>query len=249
MDLNRFHFYKDKIAFNFLSNTIENAKEVSEAVDGNAFIGILSKQFKTVEEAVVYIRPFIKQYLQISVGLGSGDPNQWKMAAQIAGEVNPAHVNQVFTTAGYTQGYLRGKGCSNTIVNALINPTGVPGKVKITTGPDSFHLASGVVDCDTAMLMMKDSGLNSVKFFDIKGDSCLEEVKKVAEACVKNGIQIIEPTGGINATNIVSIVEVCLKAGCERIIPHVYSSAIDKKTGLTDIRIVTDIYEKIKNLL
>lgn len=249
MDLNKYKFYKNRVAFNFLAKDADNGRDVAEALDGNAFIGVISKQFKTVEEAVVYIKEFTKKVPQVSVGLGAGDPNQWKMAMEISGEVNPAHVNQVYTTAPYVQGYLRGKGCTNTIVNALMSPTGTPGKVRIATGPASSKLEAGIVDVDTALAMMKDTGVNSVKFFDIHGDSCLEEVKAVAEACVRNGIQIIEPTGGITADNIVPIVKVCLEAGVEKVIPHVYSSAIDKSTGLTNVDIVKDIYEKIKKLL
>lgn len=249
MDLNVFNFYKNRIAFNFLAKDADNGKDVYDALDGNAFIGVLSKQFKTVDEGVSYIKEFTKKVPQVSVGLGAGDPNQWIAARDIAGEVNPAHVNQVFSTAPYTQGYLRGKGCKNTIVNSLISPTGTPGKVKITTGPVSSKLEGGIVDVDGALSMMKDSGVNSVKFFDIHGDSCLDEVKAVAEACVRNGIQILEPTGGISAENIVPIVKVCLEAGVEKIIPHVYSSAIDKSSGLTNIEIVKDIYEKIKKLV
>jgi 2-dehydro-3-deoxy-phosphogluconate aldolase len=249
VDLNVYNFYKNRVAFNFLAKDADNGKDVYDALEGNAFIGVLSKQFKTVEEGVAYIKEFNKKVPQISVGLGAGDPNQWKAARDIAGEVNPAHVNQVYTTAAYTQGYLRGKGCKNTIVNSLMSPTGTPGKVRIATGPVSSKLQDGVVDVDTALSMMKDSGVNSVKFFDIHGDSCLEELKVVAEACARNGIQIIEPTGGITAENIVSIVKVCLETGVEKIIPHVYSSAIDKSTGLTNIDIVKDIYEKIKKLL
>lgn len=249
MNLNTFTFYKNRVAFNFLAKNADNGKDITDALDGAAFIGVLSKQFKTVEEGVTYIKEFSKKVPQVSVGLGAGDPNQWKAARDIAGEVNPAHVNQVFSTAPYTQGYLRGKGCKNTIVNSLISPTGTPGKVRIAKGPVSSNLKGGIVDVDIALSMMKDSGVNSVKFFDIHGDSCLDEVKAVAEACVRNGIQIMEPTGGINADNIVSIVKVCLEAGVERIIPHVYSSAIDKSTGLTNIDIVKDIYEKIKKLL
>lgn len=249
MDLSVFHFYKERLAFNFLAKDADNGKAVCDILEGNAFIGVLSKQFKTTEEGAAYIKEFSKKVPQVSVGLGGGDPNQWKAARDIAGEVNPAHVNQVFSTAAYTQGYLRGKGCKNTIVNSLISPTGMPGKVKITTGPVSSKLEDGIVDVDTALSLMKDSGVNSVKFFDIHGDSCLLEVKAVAEACARIGIQIMEPTGGINAENIVPIVKIILDAGVERVIPHVYSSAIDKNTGLTKLDIVSDIYEKVKKLL
>ncbi|AGB19315.1 2-dehydro-3-deoxy-phosphogluconate aldolase [Thermoanaerobacterium thermosaccharolyticum] len=251
MNLEKYKFYKDKIAFNFLAKTPKNAMEIINILDGNVFIGILSNQFKTVEEGIKYIKNYQKEAptANISIGLGGGDPNQWKVAAKIAGEVNPAHVNQVFPTAGFTKGYLKAKGFDDTIVNALIGPTGEPGKVKISTGPNSSRNKSGIVDVDTAILMLKDIGIDSIKFYNIHGDSCLEEVKKLAEACARNGFPIIEPTGGITKENIINIIKTCLDAGCEKVIPHIYSYAINKKTGLTDINIVYDIYSEVKKLL
>lgn len=230
-----------------MAKDIQNAIDVVEALDGYTIIGVLSKDFNTVEKAVVYINEMKKSIPSISVGLGAGDPNQWKMAADIAKETDPGHVNQVFSTAGYTQGLLEGANCTNTFTNALISPTGEIGKVIISTGPFS-SAKNTIVDVDDALLLLKDSNVRSVKFFNMGGLKHLDELREVAHACVRNKIPVIEPTGGISADNIYQIAKVCVEAGCEKIIPHVYSSAIDKSTGLTDIETVKKLYNEIKRV-
>lgn len=249
MELDKFRFYKDKIAINLLAKNIDNAKDILDVLDGNGVIGILSNNFNSVDEGVEYVKEFQKYIPTISVGLGAGDPNQWKKAAMIAAETDPGHVNQVFTTAGYAAGLLKSKGCKNTLVNALISPTGTVGMVKISTGTFSSQKKPAIVDIDTALCMLKDVEINSLKFFNIKGTKHLDELKEVAMACVRVGIPVIEPTGGITSENIYDIVKVCIDAGCQKVIPHVYSSAIDKETGLTDINIVKQLYTNIKKII
>lgn len=248
MGLNDFSFYNGRVAINLLAKNLENAKEIAGILDNNVVIGILSKDFSTVKEAVDYVNSWKKDIKIISIGLGDGDPNQWKIAAYIAAAADPGHVNQVFTTAGYTAGLLEGSNCTRTIVNALISPTGEAGKVKISTGPVSSKGGEAVVDVDSALKMLKDAGISSVKFYHMKGKKHLEELAEVARACARIGIPVIEPTGGITADNIYDIVKVCVDAGCEKVIPHVYSAAIDKKTGLTDPAIVNLLYNEIKRV-
>lgn len=230
-------YYKDRVAINLLAKDIENAVDVNRVLEGHGVIGVLSKNFKTVDEAVGYVKKMQEHIPAISIGLGDGDPNQWKMAANIAMATDPGHVNQVFSTAGYTQGLLKEAGANNTLVNALISPTGKVGKVKISTGPFSSK-GTAIVDVDDALLMLKDSNIKSVKFYHVQGTKHIDELKEVAEACVRIGIPVIEPTGGIDLSNIYEIVKVCVEAGCEKVIPHVYSGAIDKETGLTNLDIV-----------
>ena len=245
MNFEDFTFYKDRVAINLLAKDIDNAADVVNALDGAGIIGVLSKDFNSVEDAVKYIREMKKRIPIVSVGLGNGDPKQWKMAAEIGAETDPGHINQVFSTAGYTLGLLKGKGCEKTLVNALISPTGEAGKVIISTGPFSSQ-GKTIIDIDEALKILKDAGIESVKFFNLKNMKNLDELREVAKACVRNDIPVMEPTGGIDSNNIYDIVKICLEAGCEKVIPHVYSSAIDKNTGLTDIGIVNKLYKEIK---
>lgn len=248
MNYNKINFFKDTVCINLLAKDIANAKEAIDALDGHGLVGIISKQFESVEQGVEYVSRFLESIPLASIGLGDGDPKQWKMAAEIAAETDPGHVNQVFGGASYTLGLLRGKGCSSTLVNALISPTGQPGMVKISTGPFSSKEKEAIVDVNTAMAMFNDTGIQSVKFFHMKGTEKLDELAEVAKACVKHNIPIIEPTGGITIENVKPIIETCLEAGCTKIMPHVYSSLIDKETGLTDTKLVKELYQNIKGI-
>lgn len=245
---NNIKFYRGRVALNLLAKDINNALEINNVLEGHGIIGILSKQFNTVEDGIKYVKEFKKHLPVVSIGLGDGDPNQWKIAAKIAAETDPGHVNQVFTTSGYTQGLLCSKGANNTLVNALISPTGEIGKVQISTGPISSK-SNVVVNVEEALLMLKDINIMSVKFYNIKGTTHLAELKELAKACAIIGIPVIEPTGGIDLSNIFEIVKGCLDAGVEKVIPHVYSAAIDKNTGLTDINITKKLFEEIKKVL
>ena len=209
-------------------------------------MGLLSTRHPTVEENVVELKHFQEAVPLVSVGLGGGSPKQWSMAAEIASQTDPGHVNQIFPAAGYTLGLLKGTGCVHTVVNALISPTPVKGKVKINTGVYSSDV-DDVVDVATALLMMKDIGLNSVKFFNMKGLKYLDALREVAEACVKYEIDMVEPTGGITPENVGEIVAVCLSAGVSHVMPHVYSSIIAPADGRTLPVAVSRIMATIKN--
>ena len=122
------HYLNDKICINVLANSLENAKEIYKAAQGYVLIGLLSKNYDSVDEAVEDMKQYASELDNaISVGLGAGDPNQWEMVAKIAKEVQPQHVNQVFTGIGYTRALL---GQNDTVVNGLISPSGKAGYVK-----------------------------------------------------------------------------------------------------------------------
>lgn len=246
MNLDRFNFYKDRVAVNFLAKDPDNAKEVVDTMNGNAVIGILSKKFNSVEDAINMGKKYLEKVPVLSIGLGDGDPKQWSIVADIASELDPGHVNQVYSAAGYTVGLLKGKGCKQTIVNALISPTGVVGKVKISTGAQSCNMTEVKADVDTAVMMLKEVGVQSVKYYHMGGLEHIEGLKEVAKACVRVEMPIIEPTGGISLDNVAEIIKVCIGAGCSKVIPHIYSSAINKETGLTETKIVEKIYNEIK---
>lgn len=231
-EFQKFDFLNQKLVFNCLAKDIQNANEVYEAGEGHIAIGLLSTRHATIEENVAEVTKFQEVVPLISIGLGGGSPKQWRMAAHIAAQTDPGHVNQVFPASGYTLGLMEGHGCQHTLVNALISPTGTVGKVKINTGVHSDSL-DDPVDLEMALLMLKDIGLNSVKFFHMKGTTYLNYLRAVAEGCTSVGIDMIEPTGGLNPENIGDVIEVCLESGVKYIMPHVYSSIIDKVSGNT----------------
>lgn len=249
MKYNRISFYKEKVAVNLLARDLPNAIDVMDVLDGYGLVGVLSKNYNSVEECVAVVNEYLKHMTNVSVGLGGGDPRQWYMAAEVASLTNPGHVNQTFTGAMYTEGLLRGRGCTETVTNCMMYPTGTPGKVQISTGPVSDLNMPAIVDVETALSLLKDLQLPSIKYFNMHGLKHLEELKVLADGCVKYGIPIIEPTGGIDIENVGVIVKTCVDAGVERVIPHVYSSIIDKETKLTDLDMVRKVYEEVKKVV
>jgi len=104
--------------------------------------------------------------------------------------------------------------------------------VYISTGEVSQHKKEAI-SCEAAAKIMADIGLNSVKFYPVKGLERIDHIKAMAEAAVKEGIEIFEPTGSLDLENVHEIVKVCLNAGVKTVIPHLYTSLVDKETGET----------------
>ncbi|MGL4931370.1 MAG: KDGP aldolase, partial [Plesiomonas sp.] len=180
----------------------------------------------------------------LSIGLGAGDPKQSAMVSELAGILQPQHVNQVFTGVATSRALLRQ---SQTVVNGLVSPTGKMGWVNISTGPRSCEFTPAVVPVDTAIAMLQDMGGSSIKYFPMGGLAHRDEYQYVAEACARNQFAL-EPTGGIDLDNFEEIVRIALDAGVEKIIPHIYSSIIDKASGQTrpqDVATLLQITQRI----
>ncbi|WP_316481174.1 KDGP aldolase, partial [Enterococcus faecium] len=154
------------------------------------------------------------------------------------------HVNQVFTGVGTSRALL---GQNDTVINGLVSPTGKIGYVNIATGPLSSQAPAAEVPIETAIQMLQDMGGTSIKYFPMKGLAHREEFKAVAEACEKYEFYL-EPTGGIDLSNFEEILKIAIDAGVKKVIPHVYSSIIDKETGDTrigDVKILLSMVKKI----
>lgn len=239
------NFLDDKICLNVLANSIENAKEIYKAANGYVLVGILSKNYDCTKLALHDMKRYQEAVENaISVGLGAGDPNQWRMVADIAKDLQPQHVNQVFTGVGYTRGVL---GQMETVVNGLLSPSGTAGMVKISTGPLSSLEKQAIVPVESAIDMLKDMGCSSVKFYNMRGLDTRQEYEAVCIACANKNF-MIEPTGGIDVTNFEEICQIALQAGVKKIIPHVYTSIIDKETGDTIIKDIKTLYTIMERL-
>jgi uncharacterized protein (TIGR03581 family) len=240
------NFYKERISLNILANSVENAKECYDAADGYALLGVLSKNYPTDEAAVADMKKYQAAIDNaLSVGLGAGDPNQSEMVTRLAAVLQPQHVNQVFTGAGASRTAL---GQKETFVNALVSPTGKVGMVNIATGPLSSQAPAGEVPIETAIALLKDMGASSIKYFPMKGLAHVEEYQAVAKACADHDFYL-EPTGGIDLENFQEIVQIAVDAGVKKIVPHVYSSIIDKETGDTRPEDVKKLYAMIQEIL
>ena len=101
---------------------------------------------------------------------------------------------------------------------------------------------------DTAIALLKDMGGSSVKYFPMGGLDTVDEYRAVAEACAKQDFWL-EPTGGIDLQNVGPILRIALDAGVSKIIPHIYSSIIDKASGETRVEDVRQLLAICKSLL
>ncbi|MBZ1407903.1 oxo-acid lyase, partial [Escherichia coli] len=54
------------------------------------------------------------------------------------------------------------------------------------------------------------------------------------------------PTGGIDLDNFAEILQIALDAGVKKIIPHIYSSIIDKESGNTRPEDVRQLLQMVK---
>lgn len=241
------NFYKDKICLNVLAGSLKNAKDIYSVSKNTALVGVLSINYPDVISAIADMQKYNKELDgNLSVGLGAGNPNQCYMVSKIAKSIKANHFNQVFTAVASTRANLDNE---SSLINCLVSPTGKPGFVKISTGPISSKAQEpAIVSVDTAAKMCKEMGGSSLKFFPMNGLSCREELVEVAKACANNGIYI-EPTGGIDLNNFKEILKICLDAGVDKVIPHVYSSIIDKETNETRISDVIELMKMIDELI
>ena len=239
-------FYKDRICLNVLANSVGNAKEIAAAAEGHVVVGLLSKNYPSVDAAVADMKIYAEQIDgAISVGLGAGDPNQSQMVADISAQLDPPHMNQVFTGVGITRAL---KGDKAGVINTLVSPCGKPGYVNIATGPLSSKSEPAIVPIETAIALIKDMGGQAVKYFPMRGLETRDEYLEVAKACAKADF-VLEPTGGIDLDNFKEILQIAVDAGVKKIIPHVYTSIIDKTTGNTNIKDVETLYTMMKELV
>jgi 2-dehydro-3-deoxy-phosphogluconate aldolase len=239
-----------RFLFNVLAKDADNAKEIWEASEGYAVIGMVLKDYSSMEEAYEAASDIKKVVGMVSVGLGGGDSTQWKRVVEVALRLDPGHINQVFPATGYTIGALQSRGFEGNVVNALVSPSGTPGQVVLSTGPLSEKASvKAVVPCEVAFRMIKEVGGVAVKAFPIEGDKRLPELSAIAKATKQAGLPILELTGGITVGNVERLLLACMEDGPEMVIPHVHSSIIDKETKRTDPDKVAELVQIGKRIL
>lgn len=243
-------FFKDgignKVMINIQCGRAEEAVKATEEFGGCILVGVTAKDFPVLADGVALINEMHKNGVKVSAGLGDGSASQWSRSLELAAQTNCVHLNQVFPAAALSQYYLDSLGKS-TITNALIKPTGQPGHVCVSTGPESERLADAVIPADTAGAMLSEMGVKSLKFYPISGTDRLDEVREVARVAGRFGL-IMEPTGSITPENVAVIVKTCLDAGAEFVMPHLYGSLKNKETGLLDMTKLRTAYENIQSI-
>lgn len=241
------HGLGGKVLLNIQTHSLRTSKEAAELLGNAVLVGVTAKAYPNLEEGIAYIRELHQNGVQVSAGLGDGSADQWERALELAMHTNPVHLNQIFPAAGLSQYALKQKG-SDTWVNGMVAPTGEPGKVILGTGPLSKNEKGSIVSIQSALAMLKEVGIQSVKFFPIQGTGRLDEVRAVAQAVAQAGM-VMEPTGGITPENVAEIVDLCLEQGVQYIMPHIYGSLKDSSTNDLDIRLLKQAYQNIKAVI
>ncbi|AVR00240.1 2-dehydro-3-deoxyphosphooctonate aldolase [Oceanobacillus iheyensis] len=240
-------FYQNRVALNVLANSVENAKQVFEAAEGHVLLGVLSKDYPTVDTAVKAMKEYGEVIdNSVSIGLGAGDNRQAEVVADIATYYPGSHINQVFPSVGATRANL---GEKDSWINALVSPSGKVGYVNISTGPYSAEVGeAAIIPIKAAIALVRDMGGNALKYFPMKGLKHEDEYRTVAKVCGEEGFAL-EPTGGIDLDNFATILEIALEAKVPKIIPHVYSSINNKETGETNEEDVRKLLAITKELV
>ncbi len=240
------NYYNDRVCLNVLAGSLDNAREIYEAAEHHVEVGVLTANYPDVETCVEDMARYMDVLDgNLSVGLGGGNPAQWRAVAEVAKEIKAHHFNQAFSAVGWTRANVAN---DTSHINAMVSPSGIPGQLKISTGYLSKDCAEpAIVPAATAIAMAKEMGGNSLKFFPMGGLKVRDELKAVAEACAQEHF-CLEPTGGIDLENFSEIMQIILDAGVEKVIPHVYSSIIDKQTGCTKIEDVKTLLSMVKKL-
>lgn len=248
--MKRLPLLNNRVAINLLAKDPANAKSVWDATEGHALVGVMLANYPQVEDAIAQVRALQTVLPVVSVGMGAGDPKQWHRVIETSLATDPGHINQTFPAAAYTLGALEAKGIlASNVTNAMVTPSGTPGKVYLSTGPISQSATPAEVSVEAAAALMADVGVESVKFFPIKGESRLDEVRALAKATAAAGIPVFEPTGGILVTNVAKIVEAVLEAGVQIVIPHVYTAIVDPATGLTRPQEAADLLTEVRRVV
>jgi len=239
--------YRNRAALNVLASNIENAKDVFQAAEGHVLVGVLSKSYPTAAEAVKAMQEYGREIDgAVSIGLGAGDNRQAAVVAEIVKHYPGSHINQVFPAVGATRANLAGQ---DSWINALVSPAGRIGYVNISTGPFSAaQQEHAIIPVKSAIALIRDMGGNALKYFPMDGLSREDELRAVARACGEEGFAL-EPTGGIDKDNFEAVLRICLEAGIPQVIPHVYSSIIDKGTGKTNVSDVEQLLAIMKRLV
>jgi 2-dehydro-3-deoxy-phosphogluconate aldolase len=241
------HGLGGKVLLNIQTNSLQSSKEATELLGNAVLVGVTAKAYPNLEEGIAYIRELQQNGVLVSAGLGDGSAEQWERALELALNTNPVHLNQIFPAAGLSQYILKEKGF-DTLVNGMIRPTGEPGQVVLGTGPLSQDKAGSMVSIGVALALMKEVGIQSVKFFPLEGTKRLDEVRAVARAVAEAGM-MMEPTGGITPDNAAEIVHLCLNQGVEYLMPHIYGSLKDSGTGDLDLNLLNQTYQNIEAVL
>lgn len=231
---------QQRILLNVQTNNVNTAIEISERYPKRILIGVTAKDFPDLREGIAIIKTMQDNGVLVSAGLGDGAANQWERALDLALATKPFHLNQVFPASALSRRVLRNIGAT-TLVNGLIKPSSKIGQVCIGTGPISANHGLESVSTELAIDLLHEMEIDSVKFFPLHGLKHIDELQQVATVATSRGM-MIEPTGGLTVEMLPEILKACSSTGQEQIMPHLYSSVKNQKTGDLDFSLIAEAF-------
>lgn len=118
------NYYNDRVCLNVLGGSLQNAADIYKAAEGHVEVGVLTADYETVEAAIEDMNKYMDVLEgNLSVGLGGGNPNQWRAVAEVAKEIKANHFNQAFCAVSATRANVGNDECH---INAMVGPSGTP---------------------------------------------------------------------------------------------------------------------------
>ncbi|MBB3908775.1 KDGP aldolase [Anoxybacteroides rupiense] len=233
MKLLKMKKFRDQLLINVLASGEENAKAIYDAGEGYIVPGIAAADYSTIDEGVAKLRELKKAVPVVSIGLGGGGNfREWKRVVQMAVEAKSEHINQPYETASYAKGYLEANNVKP-MINALVVPTGIIGKVRLSTG--------ATVDVESCLDLAAALNIDSIKVMPVKGLTHLEELVFIAKEAVKRGIRGIEPAGGIKIEHVPIMFKAIQQTHIELFMPHIFGDLLVEPSKTN--------HEKVRDLL
>jgi 2-dehydro-3-deoxy-phosphogluconate aldolase len=222
-----------------------NAVAVNEALEGTGIIAVSSKNYPSAEALAEEASKIREKFGVVSIALGGGDYTQTDQVINASLLSKPDHINMPFELASYAQGRLDQAGLKSVLVNALVLEAEDDNQVAITVDP--FREDRNVIlEIRDALSIINGWGIKSVKALFTKKDLNLNWLSNIARASEVVGLELIEPSSGINFDNVNDVLRTCLEHGSALLLPHVFGALIDKRTGLTKPEAVRMLVERTK---
>lgn len=234
-----------RVLFLIPALNVDNALVVNDALDGAGIVAVISKNYPSAESLAEDVNKFRERLGVVSIALGGGDFTQAEQVLNASLLSKPDHINMPFELASYVQGRLEQAELKNVLVNALVLEAEDENQVSITVDPIRKD-RNVILEIRDAVSLICGWGIKSVKAQFTKRPVNLDWLSNIARASEAVGLELIEPSSGINLDNVNDVIYACLEYGSALLLPHVFSPLIDKRTGLTKPEAVRMLVDRTK---
>lgn len=209
---------------NLLPKTDDEARFIQDTLGTDWWAGVVLSDFAETDAAVDRVKRWTDWGISVSVGLGDGDPRQWRRALDAAMASGAPHLNQPWASAGYAWGVLSASR-SSVLVNALVSPQD-PITFRVQTNPDTAS-TTVLAPIEDILQGLGVLGVPSVKYFPLRGPDARQMVSDLARIMSRtDGPKILEPSGGMHPNDLSWLLDLAESTGVT-VIPHIYSALRD----------------------